>query len=365
MRSRRISLMIIFVMILAQLGAGGALAEDAVVRVGYLEGEQYGPFAQQLDAAAQTLSELEYLDGYTYTAMTDSAAVWNKICESQISENAEFVADAYYVMDQMSEEEKAALLAREDLDVLVVMGTAAGKWLTANADTISFDYMVYAVSDPVTAGLVKSRTERVNDRSFAHIDANRMGRQINMAYRVFGFTDIGVVYADNDAAYSYSGIPQLLEQQEQYGFNIHTIHVEEPVDDSDYERYYNELKAAYAELTPKIQVLYITTGMIEDHMIPWLVEDVHKAGVYTVTETSESQVEQGVLMHLTLTDSEEEGDFAARTLDEYINGTPITELNQSFEFTPKIVINYDTARLVGAEIPIKVLIIADTIYPQD
>jgi len=150
--------------------------------------------------------------------MTDSRAVWSKICESQISDRAAFVEDAYYVLNQMSEEECQALLQRDDLDVLFVMGTAAGKWLAANADQIAYDYMVNAVSDSISAGLTKTETERYNDKSFAHLDSNRVGRQINMAYRVFEFTDIGVVYENNDAAYSYSGIPQLLEQQELYGF---------------------------------------------------------------------------------------------------------------------------------------------------
>lgn len=366
MYNRKFCLGLALITLLVMLASfsSAALAEN-VIRIGYLEGETYGPFAMQTDAAGQTLAELGYLDGYTYTSMTDSAAVWSKICASQCSSEAEFVEDAYYVLNLMSDDEKQALLQRKDIDVLLVMGTAAGKFLAANADQIAYDYMVYAVSDPISAGLTKTETERYNDKSFAHIDGNRMGRQINMAYRVFEFTDIGVVYEDSDAAYSYSGIPQLIQQQELYGFNIHTIHVKEPTgeDPVDYERYYNELKAAYAELARKVQVLYITTAMIEDHMLPWLLEDVHKAGVYTVAESSESQVEMGALMHISLTSSEEEGDFAARTLAEYIEGTPISQLNQVFEFTPRIAVNYDTARLVGAEIPIKVLLIADTIYP--
>jgi len=48
-------------LMLGLLFFGSALAEEDVVRVGYLEGEAYGPFAQQTDAAAQTLAELGYL----------------------------------------------------------------------------------------------------------------------------------------------------------------------------------------------------------------------------------------------------------------------------------------------------------------
>ena len=50
---------------------------------------------------------------------------------------------------------------------------------------------------------------------------------------------------------------------------------------------------------------------------------------------------------------------------EYAAGTPIDELNQVYEITPKIVFNYDTAKLLNAEIPMSTYLIADAIYPGE
>lgn len=335
------------------------------VRIGYLESEPYALFARETEYAAEQLSLNGYLNFYEVTGEADSSIVWENICNLQCGREAEFLANAYYVFSDMSEEERSALLERGDIDILFVMGTAAGKWLSSHADRISYDYMVFASADPVSAGITAGEEIRLNDKSFAHIDPGRISRQIEMACELFQFSDVGVVYMDDAAAYSYSGIAQLEDAAEKYGFSIHKLHVKEPLELSDYDRYYRELKKAYEKLIPQIDLLYITTGKIEDEKLPWLLEEVHKAGIITVAETSEEQVKYGALMHVSLTNMEEEGAFAGITLADYIKGTDISKLKQVYEFTPKLSFNYDTIKTVGAEVPMKILLLADSVYKDE
>ena len=337
---------------------------ERAVRIGCLESEEYYFYTEQLDSAADTMAKEGWLTGYSGEG-ENTEAVWDDICDSKSREGLEFVAGAVYNMTRMDKAALKELLRRQDLDLLLVFGTSAGAWITKNSDEISYDYMVFGSADPVTAGIAAGETKRLNSHAFVHIDSKRTGRQIDMAYRLFHFQDIGVVYEDSAAAYSYSGIRQLEERSSKYGFQIHTLHVSEPETAEDYQRYYSELKAAYAELIPDIDVLYITTGKIEDEKLPWLLEDVHKAGIITVAETQESQVKYGALVHITMSDPEEEGGFAGKTIMEYAAGTPIDELNQVYEITPKIVFNYDTAKLLNAEIPMSTYLIADAIYPGE
>ncbi|GAA0249031.1 hypothetical protein GCM10008922_07040 [Faecalicatena contorta] len=337
---------------------------ERAVRIGCLESEEYYFYTDQLDSAADTMAKEGWLTGYSGEG-ENTEAVWDDICDSKSREGLEFVAGAVYNMTRMDKAALKELLRRQDLDLLLVFGTSAGAWITKNSDEISYDYMVFGSADPVTAGIAAGETKRLNSHAFVHIDSKRTGRQIDMAYRLFHFQDIGVVYEDSAAAYSYSGIRQLEERSSKYGFQIHTLHVSEPETAEDYQRYYSELKAAYAELIPDIDVLYITTGKIEDEKLPWLLEDVHKAGIITVAETQESQVKYGALVHITMSDPEEEGGFAGKTIMEYAAGTPIDELNQVYEITPKIVFNYDTAKLLNAEIPMSTYLIADAIYPGE
>ncbi|MBS6762800.1 MAG: hypothetical protein KH304_04370 [Clostridium sp.] len=337
---------------------------EKAVRIGCLESEEYYFYTDQLDSAANTMAKEGWLTGYSGEG-GNTEAVWEDICDSKSREGLEFVADAVYNMTGMDEASMKELLRRKDLDLLLVFGTSAGAWITKNSDEITYAYMVFGSADPVTAGIAEGETKRLNSHAFVHIDSKRTGRQIDMAYRLFHFQDIGVVYEDSAAAYSYSGIRQLEERSSKYGFQIHTLHVSEPETAEDYQRYYSELKAAYAELIPDIDVLYITTGKIEDEKLPWLLEDVHKAGIITVAETQESQVKYGALVHITMSDPEEEGVFAGKTIMEYAAGTPIDELNQVYEITPKIVFNYDTAKLLNVEIPMSTYLIADAIYPEE
>ena len=330
------------------------------VKIGCIIAEEYGPFSDQLSAAAEGLSQQGWLKEYQPPDQTsDAQSIWNEICDLQQMDNARFVKESFYNMSLMEEKEiEDTFFGETDADLMLVFGTAAGVWLTENAEKISFDYMVYASADPISGGIVKSETERFNDRSFAHVDPGRIGRQTELAYEIMPFDSIGVVYEDSEAAYSYSGIAQLEALSKKNGFTIHSLHVDDPKDENDYQ----ELKEAYHRLIPDIDVLYITTGMIEDEKLPWLLEEVHEAGIITVAETSESQVEYGAMMHITLSDAQEEGRFLAQTLKEYVDGTPIDQLNQVFLISPHISLNLDTIRKVGAKIPMSVYLIADQIY---
>ena len=343
------------------------------VRIGCLESEDYYFYTEELDSAADELTRQGWIRGdvtdpdersESPSAVDQMTEIWAQICSAESREDLAFVQDAFYDFSVMSETDRIQLMDSSDIDLLLVFGTEAGQWLAQNSEQLSYDYMVFGSADPVTAGIVPDGTGRFSDNSFAHVDPKRTGRQIDMAYRLFQFKNIGVVYEDSVAAYSYSGIRQLEECSQRYGFRIHTLHVEEPENENDYERYYRELKAAYAELIPQVEVLYITTGKIEDEKLPWLLEDVHEAGVITVAETQESQVEHGALVHITMSDPVDEGIFAGRTIAQYMEGTPIDQLNQVYEITPKIVFNYDTAKVLGVKIPMATYLIADTIYTK-
>ncbi len=327
------------------------------IRVGCMIAEEYDAFTEQLSFMAEKLLP-------DYQSSGDTAEeVWKEICSSPQAENLTFEGEQFYNMDTMNSHQLESVFFNcEAFDLLLVFGTSAGVWLTQNADEFSFDYMVFASADPISAGIVQSETQRYNSHSFAHVDSGRIRRQIELAYEMSKFHCIGVVYEDSDAAYSYSGIQQLEELSGQYGFDIHRCYVKEPENAEDYERYYQELKNAYHSLLPYIDALYITTGMIEDEKLPWLLEEVHQAGIITIAETSESQVEYGALMHITMSDAMEEGQFAAKTIQDYMNGIPIDQLEQVFLITPHISLNEDTIEKTNAVVPMRIYLIADKVY---
>ena len=336
-------------------------ASPSVVRIGCFNSGEYFFYHDELDSIALELQRLGWISGYEEGKERKATKdVWLDLCACE-SEYLHFISDVYYEKYYMSNEELSAAAACKDVDLMIAIGSLAGQFLTEVADEISYDYMVIGVADAVSAGIVTGPNERVNDRSFAVVDSGRIMHQLEAAYEIFEFHDVGVVYEDSEAAYSYSGIGQLEELSKKYGFNIHRLHVVEAYT-QDYDRYYSELLAAYEELIPQIDMLYITTATIEDDKLPWLLNDVIDAGIVTLAETSESQVENGALMHITVSDASEEGSFIALRICDYANGVGITEMDMVFEVTPRISLNSTTIIRTGVKIPLATYLIADRIY---
>ena len=344
-----------------QVNDVAAEAEIREIRIGCFNSGEYFYYRDILDSIAREFQSRGYVTGYdTGKVRETTREVWEDLCAAD-SDKIHFVGDVYYERYYMTDEEAEEAAMSSDVDLMIAIGSVAGTYLTEIADRIGYDFMVVAVTDPISAGIVAGEEERLNDRSFAIVDTKRISRQIEAAYEIFKFKNVGVVYEDSEAAYSYSGIGQLKAAGEKYGFNVHELHVTE-VYSNDYDRYYKELKAAYAELIPKIDMLYITTASIEDEKLPWLLEDVIDAGIVTVAETSESQVENGALMHITMSDAYEDGQFVTTRILEYAAGADITELSQVFEIAPKICLNKTTIERTGVQIPLQTYLVADKIY---
>ena len=340
---------------------GSVEKEIKEIKIGCYNSGEYYYYHDELDSIALELQRTGYISGYDENKTRETTKeVWLDLCNCK-SEYLHFIPEVYYEQYYMNEEELNDSVKDTRVDLMIAIGSLAGSFLTERASEISYDYMVMGVADPISSGMVLSRDERVNDRSFVVVDTKRITRQIEAAYEIFKFKNVGVVYEDSEAAYSYSGIGQLKEAGKKYGFRVHEVHVKEVYDD-DYDRYYSEVMAAYKELIPKIDLLYITSASIEDDKLPWLLEDVHDAGIITVAETSESQVEKGALMHITMSDAYEEGQFVAARILDYAYGAKITDMDMVFEIAPKICLNKTTIEKLKVRIPLDIYLIADKIY---
>ena len=340
----------------------------AVIRVGAFRGEDYYYWNDELKSMGSELLHNRLITGYQTRNYESMDETWDALVASVGMANRgrlEFVEDAFYTLDQMSEDEIDAMLDRDDLDLMLTFGTASGKVMTANADRIAYDFMVYGATNTVNSGIVKSETERFSDNAFAQVDTEETRRTMQSAYDLFHFQNVGVVYEDNEDAYIYSGVDVLDEMAETYGFTVHKVFVNESAGPEDDERFYTELKAAYDSLLPKIDTLIITTSTIEDDKIPELLEDIIEAGIVTISQESEEQCRMGALMFLMVASAGEDGMFMAKTIGDYCQGTPIADLPMVYVSQPKLFLNYETIKRTGVRIPMKAFMIADTIYTKE
>lgn len=334
------------------------------LRIGYVESEVFDNFSRQLSGIFAGFQKLGLVDSDYKVDLkeADTSKIWSDICNNYYSDKIELVQGMYFNMKNMPESDYAAMVNRDDVDLVVVMGTVAGKYFLEHEKKNKF--MVLACADPISAGIVKNETERFRDNSFAHIDRTRYERQIIASHQIFNFKKIGVVYQDTPEAFSYSAIDKLRKLSSSLGFDVIEKHVVEAQNDNDYERYYKDLKQSYKELANEgIDSLYITTATIEnDRLKDLLKSDIYAHNIFTIAQTSEQQVEYGALIGFVINDGMEQGYFAASQIKSYLEGTPFDQLEQVNDDTPKISLNYDVAKLINLKIPLSTLLIIDSIY---
>lgn len=359
--------------------AGSELAPQSTVRIGYFESEEYGSFTQLLLCIALELSsegsinsafvekykDVNYEEKFNYG---DTEILWNDICDANTAgARYVFVKDAFFNLDEMDEEAQKALLKRDDVDIMLSMGTASGVYLSKNA--AKYKFMNMFAADPIESGIVKSPTERFDDRSFALVDTTPYIRQLDAGYKFLGFKKLGVVYEDSEDAYIYSAIPTVEAKAQEYGFEVVYEHVDEPVTDADFEKYYSDLKQAYRSLAGKgIDCLLVTISSIEyeDKMQELLDDCIIPSNIKTLAQDELVPVANGVLFGVTLTDCPESATHVVKQIRRYAEeGVAFDQLDMVCETTPKIGVNYTTARRIGFDISFENLLMADYIYRDD
>lgn len=371
-----ISLMVVSVCI--KTDASDAVQNKAagVIRLGYVEGDEYGPFAQLLlDMALEFVEEgsidksfaeqyknVNYEEKFSYG---DTRKLWNAICDAN-KENARyrFVREVFFDLEEMDEDEYSIIANRDDVDIMISMGTVSGVYLAENEKKTKFMNLFSA--NPVDSGIIKSLTERYNDYSYALVDPTTYNRQMDASYKFLGFKKLGIVYEDSEAAYQYSAIDVVKQKAEEYGFEVVYEYVDEPLGEEEYDWYYSELKKAYRKLVDQgIDCLLITVASIdyESKMQELLDDAIIPAGVMTIAQDGTVPVAYGALFGVTLTDCEESAKHVVKQIRDYNEeGVPFDQLEMVYESTPRLAVNYTTASRIGFEIPFKNLQIVDYIY---
>jgi len=76
------------------------------------------------------------------------------------------------------------------------------------------------------------------------------------------------------------------------------------------------------------------------------------------------EVEQGILLSLARADVSYVGLFHAETIARILNGAKPRQLSQLWVDPPKIALNLGTARIIGFDPPVDILLAADEVYEK-
>ncbi len=360
-------------------GNGSKTSAQTVLRFGYVEIKEYGPFTQLLlDIArefahegsldSKLLKKYEEADFNTVFRPGDTEKLWNDICDAQIEgARYQFVREAYFNMDTMKEEDYSLFANRDDVDIIFAMGTAPGVYLFENETKNKF-ISLYA-ADPIASGIVKSTTETYKDNAYALMDYTPILRQLEGGHKFLKFKKLGVVCEDSEIGRLQAAVPDIEQKAKELGFETVYEYVDDPVDEKDEERYYREMKQAYRKLIDKgIDCLYITISAIdyENRMQELLDDAIIPYKIKTLAQDDLAPLAYGALFGLSISNPEEEAAHVVAQIRDYTeNKVPFNKLDMVCESTPKIGINYTTAKRIDFELSFEDLQMVDKVYRND
>lgn len=337
-------------------------------RIAYYEGGEYINYQQVLTATVRGLIELGWTKSIDIPPQhgEQTKDLWDWLVTNIESDYLEFVANGHYsanwdddARNKMAEEIITRLETQNDIDLIIAMGTWAGKDL-ANAKH-STPTIVLSTSDPISAGIIKSVDDSGFNHVHAHVDPDRWERQIRLFHEIIGFDSLGVAYEDTVNGRSYAAIDVIEKAAKDRGFEIVRCYTESDI--SDLQIAADGVKECFEQLAKKADAIYVTEqGGITSKSIPELVAIANKNRIPTFAQYGSEMVKYGFLVSTSTAGYKYVGEFHALTIAKVLNGAKPNQLDQLFEEPPKIAINLKTAEIIGFNPPLIILGATDEIF---
>ncbi len=338
-------------------------------RLGYYEGGEYIDYQKNFVSMIQGLRDLGWLqfDEVPPQQGEGVGELW-KWLGTVKSDYLEFVQDAHYtanwddaVREKMRGEILQRLSKKKDIDLMVVLGTWAGKDMAV--DKQNTPCVIMATANPLEAGIIKGVEDSGNDFIHARIAPERYQQQIRIFHEVVGFKKLGVAYEDTPAGRTYAAMDAVQALAPELGYEVVTCHTQSDI--ADKAQAEASVIRCFKQLAGQTDAIYVTVqGGVSSRSMPELVKITLDAGVPTFSQNGSDEVRQGLLMSISLAGYKYVGQFYARTIAKILNGAKARSLEQVFEDPPKIAINLKTAELIQFDPPVDMLLAADEIFEQ-
>ncbi|BCR06672.1 hypothetical protein DESUT3_37410 [Desulfuromonas versatilis] len=239
---------------------------------------------------------------------------------------------------------ETALQRRHDL--YYVSGTAAAAPLLARVREVPVVFTM--VQDPVDAGLIASWESSENNATGI---SNRVPvlNQLKALKQIVPFTRLGVVYNPGNPD-SRQQLRELERLQPFLGFALEKFPVTAPQQAADLP----------LQRRRGLEAIYLTRDPLLERLGQRLLEQVHQAGLPSLAADMSLVTRKGALLGL-VPDEYRIGRLAALNALEALEGTAPTAIpSRSLDFF-MVAVNMQTARRLGVQIPLSLLVIADTI----
>ncbi|MFA7437213.1 ABC transporter substrate-binding protein [Castellaniella sp.] len=338
-------------------------------RLGYLESGDYAEYPRTLRVIAQGLQRLGWLalDTEIPTDMSGQA-LWHWLGQHARGGYLVFVDDAWWQPGDFDAQQRESvrnaitrrIAERGDIDLMLAMGTWAGQDMRAIGPPVPT--VVGSTSDPIAAGIIDSVQDSGRDNLHARVEPERYQRQLRLFHDIVPFRHLGIVYEDSPAGRTYAALDAVEQVSRELGFEIIPCHAAS----SSIPTAAATANAidCYTQLTRQgVDAVYVTThrGVTKDS-IRTIADILNRAQLPSFSMGGSEEVAQGILLSLAKADMSYVGQFHAETIARILNGAVPRALVQLWVDPPKIALNLGTARRIGFNPPVDILLAADEVY---
>jgi ABC-type uncharacterized transport system substrate-binding protein len=338
-------------------------------RIAYYEGGQDNNYYYYLHATVMGLMDLGWIEQKNIPRQKDNSTklLWNWLCSNLKNTRINFIDDGFYSARWEQERRKAVkssiidrLNRKKDIDLVIAMGTWAGKDLSSNEhDTPT---MIMSTSNPIGAGIIKSAEDSGYDHIHARVDPERYLRQVRLFHNIVGFNKLGVAYEDSLYGRTYSAIDLIEQVSHENNFEVVRCYTKSDI--ADLSMAGESVLNCFNDMIGSVDAIYVTTqGGVNEVTIPQLAEIANKHRIPTFYQAGSDGVKNGFLLSISRDGGfKPVGRFLAATLAKILNGAKPRDLKQVFEESPNLAINLKTAEVIGLYLYADVLAAADEIY---
>jgi len=334
-------------------------------RLGYFESGDYVEYPRTLRAIVQGLEQLGWLSLPDIPDDIGARQMWRFLAENAKSDTLEFVADAWWQPGNFDASQRPVvreaitqrLRERHDIDLVIAMGTWAGQDMAAMGAPVPT--VVASTSDAVGARIVASAEDSGLDNLHARVQPERYQRQVRLFHEIVPFKTLGLVYEDSPEGRTYAAVPAVEQVGAEAGFEVKSCNAaSNNIDAAQATR--NALDC-YRELSAQVDAMYVTVHRgITPETVGEVAAILREAKVPSFAMLGSAQVRSGLLMSLAQADYSYVGLF--QTIARVFNGAKPRQLSQIWVDPAKIALNLDTARSIGFDPPVDILLAADEVY---
>lgn len=339
-------------------------------RIAYYEGGSFYEYTNHLRVVTSGLIELGWIEPLAIPEFDDSddaRLIWDFLVEHSQSDYLEFVADAFWSSewdDDLRAVNRSAALQRlagdSDIDLVIAMGTWAGLDLATNAHSVPT--VVMSTSNAIDSGIIKSAADSGLDHVHAKCDPTRYVRQIRLFHDIVKFDTVGAIYDNSPDGRTYANLDELEQIAQERKFEI--ILCKAPSTNVTEEEAHLGAIRCLAELAPRIDAMWLSGGHagIKIEYLPELLEPLFTYQVATWSPVGAEAVKRGVLISIARKDLQGLGLWTANVIGEILNGAKPRDLGQVYEVPSVIVLNRETARRIGFDLPDGIVKAADQVF---